>query len=370
MNLIKNALLYRASLPAPTDLAAHLAEKPFTPVLPSHAESAGFIPNPFTGQLVSEFPGGFAVRLRRDLKRISKKALGLALLESSEKLSKDAGRDLTREEVAELRERIHQDALKAALPERSEVDAFYHCESQTLLLATTSKDTASRLLFLLIEACGAVETSTIHVSDVKGGLTTRLTQYYQYNNRAAFDGFSLGDSVQLKGQGGQARFDLANLDDASQGLKEALAGCMSVARLSLCHADSLTFTLTQDFTLRSIDFHAPDDEDALDQIETGAELWQHHAAVQVILLAAAVNALRDLFSYPDSEADESRDEAALYDLASHYVSASRSACAASLQRHLRIGYNRTQRLLERLQEAGIVSPPDSDGQRHLLEVRA
>jgi len=53
MRLIKNAIVYRASLPDAKALAMHLAEKPFTPVLESHQSSCGFIQHPTTKELVS-----------------------------------------------------------------------------------------------------------------------------------------------------------------------------------------------------------------------------------------------------------------------------------------------------------------------------
>ena len=49
MKLIKNATIYRASLPDAAALAEHLAEKPFVPVPESHASSAGFIQHPLLG---------------------------------------------------------------------------------------------------------------------------------------------------------------------------------------------------------------------------------------------------------------------------------------------------------------------------------
>ena len=81
MKLIKNALIYRASLPDAAALAEHLAEKPFVPVPESHYSSSGFIVHPITDELVTTFAGGFAFRLRRDFKPVSKSAIKLALTE-------------------------------------------------------------------------------------------------------------------------------------------------------------------------------------------------------------------------------------------------------------------------------------------------
>jgi S-DNA-T family DNA segregation ATPase FtsK/SpoIIIE len=62
----------------------------------------------------------------------------------------------------------------------------------------------------------------------------------------------------------------------------------------------------------------------------------------------------------DGEQDE------LYDQAVAYVTESRRASISSVQRQLRIGYNRAARLVEEMEAAGIVSPPEHNGQREVL----
>lgn len=372
MQLIKNALIYRASLPDAATLALHLQDKPFTPVLPSHAQSCGFIANPHTEQLVSEFPGGYAVRLRSEYKKVSKKALALALQQQTTEREQESGASLKAEEVAALREAIYADALKAALPERIEVEAYYHQDSRLLLVATTSKDLASQMMMQLVEACGAVETATIHVSDVKGGLTTRLTNYFENDQRHAFDGFTLGDAVQMKGEAGSARFDLDNLDHARSGVLEALTQGMQVERLALSHADAVGFRLTKDFQLRSVHFFADvDGEDC----ESMADFWRLSAGTQVLLLAGVVQALCDLFGYqPPEEAapagDEASDEAELYRLAVTYVRESKRASVSAVQRHLKVGYNRAARLIEAMEREGVITPMNENGARSVNEVPA
>ena len=373
MKLIKNATIYRASLPDAAALAEHLAEKPFVPVPESHASSAGFIQHPTTGELVSTFPGGFAFRLRRDFKPVSKSAIKLALAEKVAALQVEQGRDLSREEVDTLQVEIYEEALKTTLPERAEVDAFYHIESRTLLLATTSKDMANAVLYHLVDACGAVETSTIHVSDVKGGLTTRLRSYFASDDRAAFTGFSLGDSVMMKGKHGRASFDLDNLDNARRGVIEALECDMQAERLELCHSDAVTFKLTKDFQLRGIDFHVKEDEEEPD-FDTVAELWEHTAGVHVLMLAAVVQALCDLFGYQekplpaiDTAGPAAEDEAdSLYEDGVAFVRESRRASISAVQRKLMIGYNRAARMIEEMERQGIVTPMASDGSRSVI----
>ncbi|SAK49492.1 cell division protein FtsK [Caballeronia hypogeia] len=69
----------------------------------------------------------------------------------------------------------------------------------------------------------------------------------------------------------------------------------------------------------------------------------------------------DLFGdSPDAEADP------LYDEAVAFVVRTRRASISSVQRQLRIGYNRAARLVEQMESAGLVSPMGSNGNREVL----
>ncbi|TCW80636.1 DNA translocase FtsK [Burkholderia sp. SRS-46] len=72
-------------------------------------------------------------------------------------------------------------------------------------------------------------------------------------------------------------------------------------------------------------------------------------------------AAQDLFGEaPDAEADP------LYDEAVAFVVRTRRASISSVQRQLRIGYNRAARLVEQMEAAGLVSPMGINGSREVL----
>ncbi len=56
----------------------------------------------------------------------------------------------------------------------------------------------------------------------------------------------------------------------------------------------------------------------------------------------------------------------LYDEAVSYVTKSRRASISSVQRKLRIGYNRAARLIEAMEKAGVVTEMASNGQREVI----
>jgi S-DNA-T family DNA segregation ATPase FtsK/SpoIIIE len=57
---------------------------------------------------------------------------------------------------------------------------------------------------------------------------------------------------------------------------------------------------------------------------------------------------------------------ALYDQAVAVVLKNRRASISLVQRHLRIGYNRAARLLEQMENSGVVSSMQSNGNRDIL----
>ena len=64
--------------------------------------------------------------------------------------------------------------------------------------------------------------------------------------------------------------------------------------------------------------------------------------------------------------DEDDESDALYDEAVHYVTKSRRASISSVQRKLRIGYNRAARLIEAMEAAGVVTEMGTNGQREVI----
>ena len=60
------------------------------------------------------------------------------------------------------------------------------------------------------------------------------------------------------------------------------------------------------------------------------------------------------------------DNDPLYDEALRIVTESRRASISGVQRRLRIGYNRAARLIEQMEQQGIVGPLQRNGSREVL----
>jgi S-DNA-T family DNA segregation ATPase FtsK/SpoIIIE len=75
---------------------------------------------------------------------------------------------------------------------------------------------------------------------------------------------------------------------------------------------------------------------------------------------ALPSAFRDDSANSDPESDP------LYDQAIEFVTRSRRASISSVQRHLRVGYNRAARMIETMEMAGVITPAEDNGRREVL----
>ena len=105
-----------------------------------------------------------------------------------------------------------------------------------------------------------------------------------------------------------------------------------------------------------------------DEVQRVAEDWRKRGKAdyveEVTKEDGAVTGMPGIPSSSDGESDGEKDE--LYDEAVAFVSQSRRASISAVQRRLRIGYNRAARLIETMEEAGVVTPMASNGNREVL----
>lgn len=87
-----------------------------------------------------------------------------------------------------------------------------------------------------------------------------------------------------------------------------------------------------------------------------------HDQVKVKMVDAGL----DVVDY-DPAAETLTHDRAMYDQAVTIVLAQRRASISLVQRHLRIGYNRAARLLEAMEQQGVVSAMQSNGNRDILK---
>ena len=103
-----------------------------------------------------------------------------------------------------------------------------------------------------------------------------------------------------------------------------------------------------------------------DEVQRVADDWRQRGKADyledVTKEEGAVSGMPGIAS--DEDQDGEKDE--LYDEAVAFVAQSRRASISAVQRRLRIGYNRAARMIETMEESGVLSPMASNGNREVL----
>lgn len=293
--LIKNALVYKAELPGANALTKHLEEKPFVEPQPMEAGSIGFVPRS-EGVLVDVFHGGVAFAVRIDEKIIPAGAVRTELDKRAKAICEETGRTrMGKVEKADLKDSIIIEFRRKALIRTTHVVCFYDTKNGYLVIPTTSKTTAGAITSLLINAVGSVKTETIHISNVKQGLTTRMSAWLE-DDLDAFGGFAPCEEVALENGSEKVTIKMDTLSNAEAGLTKAIKDGFQVKSLRLMAGSEVRFRLTSDFAFKAIDFPVSDEAQVDDDI------WLHEASVQLLSFSAIVKDLCDMLGYKEEEA--------------------------------------------------------------------
>lgn len=102
-----------------------------------------------------------------------------------------------------------------------------------------------------------------------------------------------------------------------------------------------------------------------DEVHRVVAEWQQYGEPEYLELGYSGGS-GELDSIPGMESDEDGEKDALYDQAVQIVIETRKASISSIQRRLKIGYNRAARLVETMEEAGLVGPMENSGGREVL----
>lgn len=298
MKLIKNAIVYKAELPGAELLRQHLAERPFSEIMELEASTSGFVPITATDELVSEFEGGLAFAFRLDEKILPAAAVRTELEKRCQKIEEQQGYKPGRKQTREIREQVIDDLIKRALVKSSTITCFYDTANQYLIVPVTSKSLADQITSTLIHSVGSLKTQTIHISDIKHGLTTRLVAWLD-GEENAFGALEPCDTIGLQRDTERVRVKLGALETAEKGLREAISAQFEVTEIGF-QAGPVGFRLTRDFHFKGITY-----EHQVDVMDRNhEEQWAHEAAIQMLELSNVITGLCDLLGYKPPVEDQ------------------------------------------------------------------
>lgn len=298
---IKTAAFYRVQLPKnPTELSGHLEKIAHEELKATQGSGSGFVNVPTHGELVAEFPGGYAFTLQVDEKIVPASVVKSEVAKWGAEFEKNAGYKPGRIFLKEAKEVILTGLLSRALIRTTLVTAFYHKESETLILPVGSKTLRNTFMAQLVRAVDSLKTTTIYVSEAKGSLTNRLSSFMA-GEINCFDTFDLGSKVVMDSENGKLSFDVSDIKANEQGITEAISAGYRVKEIALAR-DSVLFRLDQDFIIKGITFGddaIPEQEEEEDDEES--RQFEHEAGAQVAIIVGILDSLCNMFGYQSPE---------------------------------------------------------------------
>jgi len=297
---LKNAIVYRAALPAIGVIDKHLAEMPYSDIGETEFVRYSFVENPVTGEVITPIANGYAICLRIDEKMIPKQVIKKEALARISSIESRLGQHISKKEKQQIIDTVKVDLCKQAFVKTSLVHALYHEEEKLLMVNTTSKNYAGLLCGMLVKVVGSVKTETIHVSDVKNGLTTRLTNYIG-GDTDAFEGFDVGNVIQLSRHADTKetiRYSAEHQSVIAE-IDESLKSGFIVDSIELLSGGT-SFTLTENFHFRRINTQSAESDGEDDK----AFAWRHAAGIDLFFMTGVINKLCTLLSYKEPGAEE------------------------------------------------------------------
>lgn len=310
-NTLKKAVTYRASLPAMAELEAAIEATPKatndSPIGALDIISYALIKNPVTQRYVTPLENGYSVCMLIQEKILPAAAIKRELDLQVAKIEVEQERSVGRRERRDIKEEVMTTLLPRALVKDRIVHGFYHAGDCNFYVDQTSEKYRDPLLAMLIMCAGSITTSTVHISDQKQGLTTRLIEHI-CGKDGAFHPFTLGGDLTLNGQeGAKATFKGEYFPPGEDGynLEEKIAEGAQVDRIQL-EISGLRFTLTDKFHITGITEEEADERDYDDP----AEAWIAAANARLHQLNHIVKHLCEMFGYEAPVPEMKEQEAA------------------------------------------------------------
>lgn len=295
---ITKSRIYSIALPDWQALESHLQAHLHKEILPDQSVACGFALSPTIPSAYAYahgFHGFVAICLQIDEKVLPAGAVNEAVRKEVARIESEDDRSVGRKERKEVKEYITAQLCRTALVSTTYVTAFY-CPQSQFLFVPASKKHADYFTSALVHAVGAAKTSTINVSNIKGGLTTRVMATLNQDDNQ-FDPFELSSGVWLKGETGAIAMQVDEpLSTASRGIVEAIEEGYEVHAARLYHRTTgISFKIDSNFILSKIQH--PDTDDADTDEQDAAAKWDDETAIECAHMVLVAKDLCTLFDY-------------------------------------------------------------------------
>lgn len=381
--MFKNLILYRISsdiFETAEALIHGLEACQFTECGPTQAQSVGWVsPRGVAhGALVESIGGHWIMKLQTEQRLLPSSVVKDRVEDLSEQIEEQTGRKPGKKALKDLKEQATLELLPLAFTRRSSMLAWIDPAARLLAVDATSEGRADDLVTLLIKS-GNGKMNLHRYQTAEAPAACMAAWLMDGDSPAQFSIDREGEFKSADEMKSTVRYQRHALD--TDEIRQHLSAGKRPTKLALTFGDRVSFVLTDSLAIKRLAFldvvfegqeHVEKDErfDADVAIACG-ELAKLIPAlfdalggefVPVVLAAAAGEP--EPAGPPPHMPSDGPDP--VYDQAVGIVTTHSKASISLIQRHLRIGYNRAARLLERMEHEGLVSAMSSAGHREIL----
>ena len=280
--------LNKDKLPDLETLANKLQEAAFKPCMGLDWDSVGFSsPVSFSPEMVFPAQNTWRIALKKEEKVLPAAVVRDILDEKINEIREIEGRNVGRKEKIELKENITDDLLPRVFTKSSKTEAILDSQYGFLLINQANSNRAEMLLTKLRDALGGLEAKLPRTQQSPGSL---MTEWLLQGSAAGH--FELDSDCELKGLGDAAPVvRISHQDLTAEEVINLVKNGKIVTQLGLCWQDRVRFVLTQDFTLKRIQFLDVIQEEAAGQ---GDDMQSITFASQILMAEALGELLSEL----------------------------------------------------------------------------
>lgn len=381
----KNATIYTfpsSVKPLIEDLADKLATMPFKECGKQDTHRTGFVSpmGDLSEELTLESLGNALFCVQFQEKVLPAGVIRDALQKKVSHIEATEDRKVYRKEQQSLKDDLIFEMLPQAFVKNTKVYGYFDAERDLLVIDASATGKAETVMKLLRQAIGSLPCVPLQTMQSPSVVMTHWLNGFSELPKD----LEIGNECKLveAGEDG-AKHTAKNADLFSTEIEAHLNSGKQVELLAVSFDQSLCFKLTSGIQLKAIKFsdsvidEAQDhsDGDKVAQYEADFTLMVYHLRKVFDRLVAAFGGklVQEGFTGGDkpetaqqSFSDSGKDHP-LYGEAVEYVIETQKATISSIQRKLRIGYNAAARIIEAMEEDGIVSPLGSGAARIVLK---
>ncbi|SDI08548.1 recombination associated protein RdgC [Vibrio xiamenensis] len=368
----KNAMVYRLNRNVTFDLEkleTQLKEFSFTPCLDLDKSKFGWTPalGEQSELFIHSGAGCAMIVAKKEVKDIPSQVIKSALDERVKALEELRGGPLKKGEKDDLKDDVMQALLPRAFSKFTLTPVFIDMDNHFIVVDCSSFSAAEQALALLRKTIGSLP---VVPAIPERAIESTLTEWVKHGELES--GFSILEDIKLVSvlaDGGTATFK--RQDVGSDEVKSCIDADKMVSELRLDWQERIEFTLSEKGTIKKLKFSdvITDQNDDIPMEDQFARLDADFHLVCGELRAFLKDLYVGLGGLPEGDAPQAMEDEQFDSLipeAKKHIVETQRASISNLQRHFKIGYNRAARIVEALEELGVVSSESHNGLRSVL----